>query len=403
MKTCDEMVNSLLERRAQYVSAQKKKKKLLASAGATLCAVSLLGGSVWYLNRPQHDIPVTPAADDDAVTTTVTTAPTEQDVTTTTTMVDTPTTTTTAAIVAPPTTVVPTTVAPTTGKTEPPKSSNTKQSATGYIPPLPTTTQPTTTLPKKKVITGVDTGWDFVDAGSLPVFSHLLREMMDLYKDKDVLYGVVIYIEPPKLTVEQLIELGYQNPTEEQRIENEMWSAQDDFCYDDAIFGLYEDHAEKLAIYYDARDRWLKYHFEKYGNVEDIENEAIRLRKMGTMASYEALELEVQATILQRAGEPGWGELLRKAEEKHKEARSYFMQVHEMRSKAQAEYHKKKFKELSDALLAQGDAEPIADPANPYEHYYAELSAEQLNALAAHGGYAFRLASEPKTGFIIDM
>ena len=60
MKTCDEMVNSLFERRAQYVTAQRKKKKLLASAGATLCAVSLLGGSVWYLNRPTHDIPVTP-------------------------------------------------------------------------------------------------------------------------------------------------------------------------------------------------------------------------------------------------------------------------------------------------------------------------------------------------------
>jgi hypothetical protein len=383
------------------VTAQRKKKKVLASAGATLCAVSLLGGSVWYLNRPTHDIPVIPTSDENEVTTTADVTPTES----TTVPGETPTTTTTAAIVAPPTTVVPTTVAPTTGKTEPPKSSNTKQSATGYIPPLPTTTQPTTTLPKKKVITGVDTGWDFVDEGSLPVFSHLLREMMDLYKDKDVLYGVVIAIVPPSLKEEQLIELGYRNPTEEQRIENEVWFAQDDFCYDDAIFGLYEDHAEKLAIYYDARDRWLKYHFEKYGNVEDIENEAIRLRKMGTMASYEALELEVQVTILQRAGESGWGELYRQAKEKREEARSYFMQVHEMERKVEAEYREKKLEELRAALLAQGDATPIAAPsyAPQYEYYYAELSAEQLNALAAHGGYAFRLASEPKTGFIIDM
>ena len=402
MKTCDEMLNSLYERRAQYVTAQRKKKKVLVSAGATLCAVSLLGGSVWYLNRPTHDIPVIPTSDEIEVTTTADVTPTES----TTVPGETHTTGTSAAIVAPPTTVAPTTVAPTTGKTEPPKSSNTKQSATGYIPPLPTTTQPTTTLPKKKVITGVDTDWDFVDAGgSLPVFSHLLREMMDLYKDKDVLYGVVIAIVPPSLKEEQLIELGYRNPTEEQRIENEVWFAQDDFCYDDAIFGLYEDHAEKLAIYYDARDRWLKYHFEKYGNVEDIENEAIRLRKMGTMASYEALELEVQVTILQRAGESGWGELYRQAKEKREEARSYFMQVHEMERKVEAEYREKKLEELRAALLAQGDATPIAAPsyAPQYEYYYAELSAEQLNALAAHGGYAFRLASEPKTGFIIDM
>ena len=83
MKTCDEMLNSLYERRAQYVTAQRKKKKVLASAGATLCAVSLLGGSVWYLNRPQHDIPVVPATDDGTVTTTVA-APTEGENTTTT-------------------------------------------------------------------------------------------------------------------------------------------------------------------------------------------------------------------------------------------------------------------------------------------------------------------------------
>lgn len=47
MKTCDEMVNSLLERRAQYVSAQKKKKRVLASAVVSLCVVTLVGVAVW--------------------------------------------------------------------------------------------------------------------------------------------------------------------------------------------------------------------------------------------------------------------------------------------------------------------------------------------------------------------
>ncbi|MBR3779448.1 MAG: hypothetical protein IKL13_07010 [Clostridia bacterium] len=77
MKTCDEMLNSLYERRAQYVTAQRKKKKVLVSAGATLCAVSLLGGSVWYLNRPTHDIPVIPTSDENEVTTTADVTPTE--------------------------------------------------------------------------------------------------------------------------------------------------------------------------------------------------------------------------------------------------------------------------------------------------------------------------------------
>lgn len=47
MKTCDEMVNSLLERRAQYASAQRKKKKVLASAVVSLCVVALVGVAVW--------------------------------------------------------------------------------------------------------------------------------------------------------------------------------------------------------------------------------------------------------------------------------------------------------------------------------------------------------------------
>ena len=82
MKSYREIADSVFARREQYVIAQRKRKKLLASAGATLCAVSLLGGSVWYLNRPTHDIPVVPATDDGTVTTTVTTE--GEDTTTTT-------------------------------------------------------------------------------------------------------------------------------------------------------------------------------------------------------------------------------------------------------------------------------------------------------------------------------
>ena len=47
MKTCDEMVNSLLERRAQYVSAQKKKKRVLVGTIASFCVVAVVGVAVW--------------------------------------------------------------------------------------------------------------------------------------------------------------------------------------------------------------------------------------------------------------------------------------------------------------------------------------------------------------------
>lgn len=49
MKTCDEMVNSLLERRAQYVSAQKKKKKVLVSTIASFCVAAVVGVAVWKM------------------------------------------------------------------------------------------------------------------------------------------------------------------------------------------------------------------------------------------------------------------------------------------------------------------------------------------------------------------
>ena len=51
MKTCDEMMNSLLERREAYRAAQRKKKKILLSATASLCVVTLLGVTLWQSER----------------------------------------------------------------------------------------------------------------------------------------------------------------------------------------------------------------------------------------------------------------------------------------------------------------------------------------------------------------
>ena len=97
MKNYDETVSAVFDRIRDYNIKKKRRTVLACRVTAACCAMTLLGGSVWYLNRPQHDIPVVPATDDGTVTTTVTTAPTEQDVTTTTTTVDTPTTDTTTA------------------------------------------------------------------------------------------------------------------------------------------------------------------------------------------------------------------------------------------------------------------------------------------------------------------
>ncbi len=57
MKSCDEMVNSLLERRVQYVAEQKRKRKIitrLASSICCLCLIALMGFGVWKLSITEH-------------------------------------------------------------------------------------------------------------------------------------------------------------------------------------------------------------------------------------------------------------------------------------------------------------------------------------------------------------
>ena len=174
MKSYDQTVDTVFDRIRAYNVKKKRRTVLACRITAACCAVTLLGGSVWYLNRPTHDIPVTLDPDENTVTTT-TAAPTEgEDTTTTTTTVNTtaPAPTTDGGIVTPPTTTVPGpskptgTKAPTTGKTDPPKStSGTKGSVTAYIPPLPTATQPTAGS-DKLLITGDEQDNSFSDQGS---------------------------------------------------------------------------------------------------------------------------------------------------------------------------------------------------------------------------------------------
>lgn len=50
MKNCDEMVNSLFERRDRYAAEQKRKRKMLTRTATSmfcLCLVALLGFGIW--------------------------------------------------------------------------------------------------------------------------------------------------------------------------------------------------------------------------------------------------------------------------------------------------------------------------------------------------------------------
>ena len=357
MKSYREIADSVFARREQYVTAQRKKKKMLASAGATLCAVSLLGGSVWYLNRPTHDIPVTPIPDENEVTTTITTAPTEQDVITTTTTVDTPTTeTTTDGGVVTPTTTVPApskptaTQAPTTGKTEPPKStSGTKGPVTGYIPPIPTTTKPTTPVKDRPLITGDESDNTIGDHGSYSkneiYISRTLQEKMDQYKGRDVLYAVHVAIPA----------------TNEDKYED-FWTST-------------EELVQFRKEYQDACDAYRE--------------EAWQLNPSWDGKSGKTIEV--------------WTDSLR---EKYEYWLSLIKKEQELNDQPLKDYLKSVLAQRLEALKAISEKEPIYIVTNTISvfryAYYVELTAEQINTLAAQGGYVFRLASEPND-FIVDM
>ena len=181
MKTCDEMVNSLLERRAQYVSAQKKKKKVVVSAATSVSAVALvsLASFALYKNDVFHDTPLISVSN---TTTTVTNAPTQIRNTTTENNI---TATSDGGVVSPVTTVTtdvtlsqittdktqsPTattagTTRPSTShivRTEPSKTNSTQQTAS-QTKPIVTRTQPTQTPPTTQTTVTAPSSEDPVD------------------------------------------------------------------------------------------------------------------------------------------------------------------------------------------------------------------------------------------------
>lgn len=348
MKNYREIADSVFARREQYVTAQRKRKKLLASAGATLCAVSLLGGSVWYLNRPQHDIPVVPATDDGTVTTTVTTEGEDTTTTTVNTTITTIDTTTDGGIVTPPTTAPapskPTgTKAPTTGKTEPPKStSGTKGSVTGYIPPIPTTTQPTTSTGSDKLlITGDEQDNHKYDESTFnkaeKYITPALQKKMNLYKGTDVIYAVIVTL-----------------PVTNEDMYDDFWTST-------------EELVQFRKEYQDARDAYRE--------------EAWQLNPSWDGKSGKTIEV--------------WTDSLR---EKYEYWLSLIEKEQELNGQPLNDYLKSVLAQRLEALKAISEKEPIYI-ASEIRTYYVELTAEAINTLAEQGGYVFRLASKDQKDY----
>ncbi len=62
MKNCDEMVNSLLERREHYAAKQKRKRKVITRTATSMCCVclvALLSFGVWQSGMLEKTLPIT--------------------------------------------------------------------------------------------------------------------------------------------------------------------------------------------------------------------------------------------------------------------------------------------------------------------------------------------------------
>ena len=366
MKSYREIADSVFARREQYVIAQRKKKQLVTRVTASVGSVALVSLAGIALLRSDA-FRETPPLSDGGATTTTTHIPTEgEGTTTTTTTVNTtaPEPTTDGGIVTPPTTAPTTTApapskptatqAPTTGKTDPPKmtTTGTKGPATGYIPPIPTTTQPTTSTGSDRLlITGDEPDNSFSDQGSYSkneiYISRSLQEKMNQYKGVDVTYAVIVAIP----------------------IMHEDW--------DEDFWASTEELVQFKKEYWDAY-----YAFKE---------EALLHNPSWDCVNPNHIEV--------------WTDTMR-------ETREYWLTLvkkeQELNDQPLTAYVESVLNRRFEVLKTLCEKEPVDIFCQTNLHlnvthhaYYAELTADAINTLAEQGGYVFRLASgEPKNPII---
>ena len=332
MKSYDETVSTVFDRIHAYNIKKQHRAVLARRITASCCAVSLLGGSVWYLNHAPEDAPVTMITDGNTDTTTVrnstfpssaTATETQDTLSTTAPVTAAPSGSTTESKTKAPSTTITTTPTQTTAA----PSVSTTQSATE------STTA--TTAPERILITaeGPDVYGDIAN-GMLSrdekYISPALQEMMKLYDNKDVVYSVIVEIA---LTIEDYEECdNFANTNEE-------------------VMRL----TEKVAVAYEA---FLKAKEQAGSWTQDV-TEKYHIHK----------DLSHQRTYL------------------HDElAREYISVIRERRTTELSLVS-------NDALISLATDTRFI-PFFAYDSNYAffiELTADQINKLAERGGYVIRL------------
>lgn len=196
MKSYDETVSTVFDRIYAYNVKKQHRTVLARRITASCCAVSLLGGSLWYLNHAPEDAPVTMITDGNTDTTTVrnstfpssaTATETQDTLSTTASVTSAPSGSTTESKTKAPSTTITTTPTQTTVA----PSVSTPQSATE------STTA--TTTPQKILITADEpddygSGLSELPLKEYPKISPALQKKMEIYSGVDAIYSVIVEV-----------------------------------------------------------------------------------------------------------------------------------------------------------------------------------------------------------------
>ena len=345
MKNYREIADSVFARRDAYIVEQRRKKQVIARTTVSVGSVALvsLAGFALYKNGGFRE--KLPVADGTPTTTTTTATPTQtQDTTTATTTTptqteDTTTATTTGESTTPSKTNPTQTTATTSGKTEPTKTTTT---------PSKTESTQTTTAPTKMLITVTEPDYEFAGEALCSRYriyiSSRLRHYMEMFEGEDVNYAVIVSIPP-----------------------------------------LSEDYEESKVC-----NEELVYALQEYRRVYDLyAKEAKQLNPSWSGASSNEIEV--------------WTDTMRANYEQ------YLLLLDRYRSLA--EQYKGPYiqdllndrfavmQEMSASKLVDIECYELSDAGFTWHAYYAELSAETIQALTELGGYTFRLASRNDYGY----
>ncbi|MBQ4081791.1 MAG: hypothetical protein IJC55_00635 [Clostridia bacterium] len=343
MKSYDQTVDAVFDRIRDYNVKKKRRTVLACRITAACCAVSLLGGSMWYLNRPTHDIPGS-VPDDTPQTTTATKKPLI--------VVDTEDTI---------------------------GSNNPQGDSDGYIPN------------------------SFEETPIKQSISPSLQEKMEQHRNDDVIYAVIAEILITRNDIDHFNNTSGFTETNKEMIQlsEKLWEA-----YTAYVDAPPEDPTqkystvptpEKLADYYAIREKYLELLTKLYGNVDEIENKAIRSRTQESLAhlAYQDAMVEWRTfisttdVITDEARLP----YIMKISQTHEDIKTFVNKCDSLRTQMLNEYLTLLRSERFASLTAFCDTAPIEFTSDTLTGYYVELSADAINSLAENGYYSFRMAS----------